>query len=431
MQVQVEEISPCRKKLHIEFPADFVAQEFGAVVKQIAAHARVQGFRPGKAPPRLVRTKFARQIQEEVRDRLLPQGYRNALEQEGLRPVAILDLKEDPLKEGEGFAFHVMCDVPPVFELPTYKGVKVKKETPEVTEENLDAVFNQLLDAEATYEDVERPVQDQDMVEVNYSGRCEKEPDKEQALADVGVDKAEGAWLLVDANTYLPGFRDALVGRSVGEKVQVVSLYPEDFARESLRGVEVVYEVEILAVREKKLPEVNEAFLQRFKVESEEELRLLLREDLERRAADQDRRRIEQEILGHLLNQTELDLPESEVQDETRETIYRMVRDVTKRGVSEEVLKEQKEKLFESASRTAADQVKLRYILSRIADEEKIEVDDTELNQEIRVMAMRQQVQPEQLRGYLKEKNLMENVRQDLRNRKTAVFLVEQADLVE
>lgn len=431
MQVQVEEISPCRKKLHIEFPAEIVNQEFSSVIGEFTRHATIQGFRPGKAPSRLVRTKFARQIREEVRDRLLPQGYRKALEQESLRPVAVLDLEEDPLKEGQGFAFHIMCDVPPVFELPPYKGVEVQGQAVEVDDEKVEAVLRELRESEATYADVDRPIQDGDLVQVNYQGRCEQEPEKEKALADVGVMNASAAWLLVDENTYLPGFHDALLGRKIGDKLQVVSHYPDDFGHESLRGVEALYEVDVLAVREKQLPEIDEKFLERFKLESEEELRKRLREDLESRATAQERSRQEQEILRRLLENTQLDLPESEVQNETRQAIYRMVRDVTTRGASEEELKENKDKIFESASRSAADRLKVRYILDRIADAEQIEVTDSELDREIMAMSMRQGVQMEKMRAHLREKNLTENVRQDLRAGKTLDFLVEQAVIVK
>ena len=417
--------------MHIEYPVESVDREFSAVIKEFATHARLQGFRPGKAPLRLVRSKFAKQIREEVRDRLLPQGYKKALEQEGLRPVAVLDVEEDALQEGLGFAFHVMCDVPPVFELPTYKGLEIPVEKGEVTEDNVDAVLNQLRESEANYQDAARPVQEGDMVQVNYQGRCEKQPEKDQALAEVGVQKADAAWLLVDEKTYLPGFRDALLGQSPGAKIQVVSLYPDDFGHESLRGVEAIYDVDVLAVREKQLPEIDEAFLQRFKAESVEDLRRLVRESLEERAAAEARGKAREQIVRRLLSDTQLELPESEVQDETRETIYRMVRDVTSRGASEDELKQHKDELFESASRTAADRVKVRYILDRIAQAEEIDVTDAEFNEEVRGMAMQQRVEPEALRSYLREKNMVENVRQDVRGRKTLDFLYEQAVIVQ
>jgi len=235
MNITVEEVGPCRKKLNIEFPADAVSSAYKDVVKEYARGAQIQGFRKGKAPTNLVRAKYSKQIAEEVRDRLVPEGYQKALAQEKIHPVAVLNLEQADVQEGQAFNYSVLCDIPPDFELPTYKGIALKREESEVPEGALEEALDRLRDQHATYADVERPVEEGDLVQVNYSATVDGVALDEVAMTATGLGEASEFWVLAEEKAFLPGFSDGLQGKTAGESASLDVCFPDEFPQEALR----------------------------------------------------------------------------------------------------------------------------------------------------------------------------------------------------
>ena len=429
MQVTVEDVGPCRKKLTIEIPAESVSEAYRNVTKEYASAVEIRGFRRGRAPTKVVRSKYAKQITEEVRDRLVPRGYQDALERENLQPVAVLSLDEPALRDGEVFAYTVTCDIPPDFELPSYKGIQLSKGETEVPEEAVDEALERVREQHASYTDVERGVAEGDLVQVNYQAAVDGKPLDDVAGAPTGLGEGEEFWVLAEEQAFLPGFSQGLLGKSAGEHVDIQVVFPDDHPQEALRGVTADYAVDVLVVRCKELPDLDQEFFEKLQVESEAQLREQIQEQLAHHYADADQRRMKGEIVARLLEDTDLELPESVVQDETRSSIYQMVRDITSQGMSEEDVQEHKEQIFERASQSAADKVKIRYILERIADAEDIRIEQDEFQQLVTRMAARQGVETGQFLSYLREQNMVENVREDMRAEKTMDFLLEQATI--
>ena len=189
MNIRVESAGQCRKNVFVEVPADLVKNEFGEVVQAYSQYAKIPGFRPGRAPRDLVRKRFAKEIAQEVKERLVPRAYQEAVKQQNIQTVAVLDVKEDPIEDGQPFSFTVVVDVTPEFPLPDYKGLKIEGKKIEISEEDVDSTIKRLQDQGGRYDDVTgRAVQTGDLVQVDYEGTIDGQPVETTGFDPLYVD---------------------------------------------------------------------------------------------------------------------------------------------------------------------------------------------------------------------------------------------------
>lgn len=429
MKIRVETTAPCRRQVHVEVPADQVTKEFAQTVEAYAGAARIPGFRPGRAPKDLVKRRFAKDIREEVKNRLVPQGYQEAVKTEKLQAVSVLDVKENELADGAPFSFSITLDVAPDFELPAYKGLALEGKKVEVTDADIDEVLKTLREQNARYEDIPaRAVQTGDMVQVDFEGTCEGKAFSELSAKAASLGAAKDFWIISDTeNEFLPGFAAGIAGSTPGEERDVTVTFPAGFIEPSVAGKTAQYHVKIKALREKRLPEIDAEFVKSLGVESIDNLRQRIREDLQQVRGDNERARLEGEIVRQLLQATKLDIPDSLLQDETQQAVYDLVRSNTNRGVGKDEIETNKEKIIETASQSAAERIKVRYILRRIADAEKIVATENEIGERIVQMAQRYRTTPDRLQKDLEENNAIGRVADEVRLIKTVSWLREQA----
>ena len=433
MNIRVETVGPCRREVHVEVPVEQVRSVFEEVTASYAKVARVPGFRPGRAPRDLIRRRYQKDIASDVKERLVPEGYQAAVKQEKLSTVAVLDVKEQALDEAQPFAFSVVLDVAPEFEAPTYKGIALTRKKEPVKEEDIDEVLKNIRDQNGRYEDVAgRPVQLGDLVQIDYTGTLDGQPVEQLAPKAKGMGEGKDFWLMADEqNQFLPGFAQGLAGAAVGDRREVTVDFPANFPEAALAGKKAVYTVLVKALREKKLPELDAEFLKGVGVASVEDLRARVRDDLANLRERNETRRLQGEIVKHLLEKTPLDVPESVLQEETRQEVYELVRQNQQRGISTEDIEGHKEELFDSATRSATDKVRLRYVLRKIAAEEKITVEEAEVETRIRGLAAGWGVPFERLKADMQKRNALGQVRDDVMMNKVLARVMELASITE
>lgn len=430
MNVKVENAGPCRKTLRIEMPSERVTAEYEQVLGAFAQTARIPGFRPGKAPRDLVKRRYAKDIEEEVKERLIPDGYHGALEQEKLSPVAVLGVHDVVFNLGQPMTFGVTLDIPPEFTLPVYKGLPLEGKKTEVTDQDVEEALNSVVEQNARWEEVsDRPAQRGDLVQIDYEGFCDNKPVEELAPKAAGLGKGKDFWMLADDNAFLPGFADGLAGAKIGEKRQVMVDFAADFVEKAVAGRKATYFADVKALRQKKLPALDDELAKSLGLASADELKTRVREDLLKQREEQEKRRRKSDIMKALLEATKLDVPESVVLQETRDAVYDIVRQNSYRGASREQIEESKDQIFEQASRSAGEKVKIRYILHRIADQEKVEATPEEVSARLAEMAAQYNVTPQQFRAELDKRNALDGVAEDIRVNKTLDFLLEQAKI--
>jgi trigger factor len=429
MNIAVEDIAPCRKRLKIEIPANRVTEELDRVTTGFQKEARIPGFRAGKAPKGMVEKRFAKEIEEELKRVLVPQAYRDAVKSKSLRVVSAPQIEDLNYQKGLSLSFSTVVELAPEFPLPDYKSIQVAKESPaEVTDADIQEVVDQMLGQFADYKTVEgRDLQEGDFAIVDYTGHVGGQPIAE-AVKDAGsLAAAKGFWLWIKPDTFIPGFAAAMIGAKAGETRTIEVTFPEDFGHGDLKGKQTSYTVSVHEIKERILPELNDAFAQEHFKSDVPELRENIRKDIVRQREQEIRSRQTGQILDALRAMAKFDLPDSLVQEETRRLVYDIVQENQARGIPQERLEEKKSEIFANAKSGAEDRVKLGFLLARIAEAEKIEVSRDELGREIALMAARYQTTPQKVLEQLQENQALGRIEEQILNRKTVEFLLQNA----
>jgi len=431
VNVTVENLAPCKKLLRVEVDVPTVDAAFNEVTHEFQKQARLPGFRPGKSPLHLVVKAFTTQIDDEVKRKLLSESYRRAIAEQKLHVVGQPDIEEIQFAKGQPYQFAVTLETAPEFELPEYKGLLVKREMAIVTEEDIERALDVLREQRATYTDVDREVKDGDFVVVNYTGTCDGRPITETAPAARGLTEKKGFWLHVRKDSFIPGFTEQLIGAKAGEKRTVTVDFPSQSVAPQLSGKQGVYEVEIVQVKEKVLPEANDEFARSYGAEDLAKLRAGVEADLQSELNQKIKRSVRDQLVRELLNRVKCELPESIVLSETRSAVYDIVRENQQRGVAKATIEQQKDQIFSVANTSAKDRIKAAFILGRIAEKEGIKAEQKEITQRIVWLAQQYNISPEKMVKQLQERNGLAEIEEQIISAKVFDYLELQARVEE
>jgi len=407
----------------VEVPVEKVNATFDAVTAEFQKAAQLPGFRPGKAPKHLITRSYEPRIVEETRKKLVEESFRAAAQQEKLNIVVTLDVEDQQFGRNQALQFTATVEVAPDFALPNYKGLAAKRELTVATEADVERALGILREQHAQYNDVDRPVQDGDVAVVNYTGTTDGKPLTDIAPTALGLTKKENFWVLIKTGSFLPGFTEPLVGAVKGDKRTVTVTLAEDFVHKELSGKTVVYEVEILGVKEKLLPVVDDAFAKQFGAADVATLLQGIRTDLQRELDFRQKRSVRDQIIKALSAQVDFELPESLVSNETRNLVYNVVNENQQRGVAKEFIEQKRDEIFTNAQVNARERVKTAFILNRIAAEEKLRVEDRDITQRVLQLAQQNNLTPEKMVKAIQERNAVNEIRQDILTGKVLDFL--------
>jgi trigger factor len=419
VNVTVEHLGPCKKLLRVELEPQDVEQERDAVIREVLRHARLPGFRPGKAPRQVVVRAFGTQIEGELRRKLIPEAYRKAIDQQKLRPIVAPDIEEGLAEPGKPIAFTATLETEPDFELPDYRNLPLRRDARAVTEEDVERALATIREERAKFADLARPVQNGDYVVVNYTGTCEGKPLSDWSPAARGLAQQKNFWLHVESGQFIPGFTDQLLGASAGEQRTVTVSFAPDFVAKELAGKTGVYAVEVVRVKERIRPAVDDALALAVGAANLQELKATLRQELNQELERKKKRQVRDQLVATLLGRVSCELPEDLVQHETRNVVYDIVRSNQERGVTKAAIDERREEIYTVASNSARERVKAMLVLRRIAENEKLQVTKEELAERIKQLADRHQIKPDKLARQLQERGALGQVQQDILEAKT------------
>lgn len=431
LNVNVENLAPCKKLLRIEVDVADVDSTFAEVTSQFCKQAQLPGFRAGKAPKAVVVKNYGDRIREEVKKKLTQDAYQKAMDQEKLKPAVYPDIEEIEFGTGKAYQFAATVETQPDFVVPEYKGINVERETKVIGEEDVAKALETLREQRVDYNDVERDLQRGDIGVVNYTGTVDGKPITDIAPTARGITEQKNFWVRAESDQFIPGFADQLIGMKVGENRTVDVTYPEDFVNSELVGKEGKYEVELVQVKERILPEVNDEFAKSFGAESLEKLQEGIKTDLENDFKHKQTRSERDQLVKHLMDAVKFDLPETVVAQETRSVVYDLVAQNQQRGVNRDVIEEQKDEIFTAANANAKDKVKAMYIMSAIAEKEGIKVEQQEIAARVGMMAQQYQMPPEKLAKQLQERNGFGEINEQILIGKVLDFLQLNAEVAE
>ena len=431
MEVTITDLSPCKKQLRIEIDAEAVNAKFDSVAKDFRRHAHLPGFRPGKAPLANVMRSYGDKIGEEAKRTLMSDSYAKALKENGLRPVIMPEVEELQFGHGKPFQYLATLEVTPAFELPEYNGLEVEKERRTVTGADIDKALDTLREQRVSYTDVDRPAGEDDFIVVNFTGTIDDKPITDLVKVARGLTEQKNYWLNAKHNPLIPGIVEALIGSGKDDKKTVTVTIPNDFIYEELVGKEARYEIEIVQVKEKSLPELDDKFAKGFGAESMDKLREGVEKDLKNELEYSLKKSVRNQCVDKLLDAVNCDLPETIVNEATRAAVHNIVQQNHQRGVGKEVIDENKDQIYANAKADAEVRVKANYILSKIAEKEGIKVTDQELSRQVAAMATQQKVKPQKLAQQLKDNGTIYQVQEEIMNAKVIDLLEEKAKVTE
>jgi trigger factor len=415
-----ETAATCRRELDLEIPADEVTKKLESVAKEFARVARVPGFRPGKAPVSLIRRRFADDIKGEVVQSLVPERVEKAVTEQKLTPVSQPQVEQLDFTEGQPLKFRAVFEVLPEFELANYKDLDLEMPAMEVSDDDVTKTLEEMRERAAAFAPVEgRPAENGDYVQLKLAGTPEGggEPiQAESVLCHIGAEET------------MEPFNENLRGANTGDHKNFDVAYPADYPDAKLAGKTYHYAVEVLGIKNKKLPEVNDEFAKDVSdATTLDELKTKIRENLEHQRDHKHKELLREKVLAAIIKLHDFPVPESLVQHQMDARLERVVRSLAAQGVDPRAVNVDWVTLRSRQQERAFDDVKAELIVDRIATAENIDITDEELNHELEHAATHSGESAPAIHARLTKQGTLDRMKAKLRSDKTLDWLAQNS----
>lgn len=315
--------------------------------------------------------------------------------------------------------------------MPEYKGLPARVQSRSVTDSDVERALTALRERKMTYPTVDRPAQLGDMAVINYTGTCEEKPIVQIAPTAKGLTAQKNFWVELGAQSFIPGFGEQLQGAKAGDKRTVTVDFPADFVTQQLAGKRGVYNVNIVEVKEKALPALDDALAKAYGAEDLEKLRAGVRKDLENELNFSRSKSIRSQVIQLLLGRVQCDLPESALGRETKNRVYRLVNSSQQRGLPREAIEQHKDQIFNSAAKDAKDRVKANFLFRKIAEKENLKVAREDLEHRVIYLAQASQTPVNKFVKELDKREGWGEIHEQILNEKVVDLLEANAKLEE
>jgi trigger factor len=412
-----------KRELAIEIPAAEVTRETEALIQKYQKVARLPGFRKGHVPASIIRQRFSEDIKTEVVEALVPRYFRKEADKQGMVPVSQPRVTDLHIHDGEPLRFKASFEVMPEIIVSGYKELRGDKSEITVTDEEVQHSLDHLRDQGATYSAIEgRSAADGDYVQAALDGKPKEGVEGQPVhMDDVLVE--------IGGKNTMPEFTEHLRGASAGDERVFDVVYPEDTQDQRLAGKTFTYTVKVLSLKQKSLPELNDAFAKELgEFEGIEDVKKRIRDNMEAEKKQNAEREGKDKLVAELVKRNEFDVPEALVDHQVDLRLERGLRALAAQGMRAEDIKKMDLNRLRAGQRDqAVQEVKASLLLDKIADLEKIEVGDEEIDHEIEALAKQTQQTSESVRARLTRDGALDRIRTRIRNEKTLSFLYDQS----
>lgn len=411
-----------KREIEVEVPAESVTQETEALIQKYQKLAKLPGFRRGHVPGSVIRMRFAEEIKSEVVDALVPKFFRQEAERKGLVPVSQPRISDLHIQEGEPLKFKASFEVMPAITIEGYKELRADKPAIAVTDEEVAQTLASIQEQRATFTSVEgRALENGDFAQVSLDGMPKESEGKPVHMDEVLVEIA--------GKTTMPEFTENLRGASAGDERIFDVVYPADFSDQRLAGKTLNYTIKVQAIKQKHLPELNDEFAREISEFSTlDEVRNKVRENMTAERQHEAEHQAKDKLVAELIKRNEFELPESLVERQIDLRLERGLRALAAQGMKAEDIKKMDIHRLRAGQRDqAVQEVKASLLLNQIAEEEKIEVTDQEIDREVEALAKQSKQSAEAIRTRLTREGVLDRIRSRIRNEKTLDFLYRQS----
>lgn len=374
MQVSLESTSNIERRMTIGVPAEEVDQQVDQRLREAAKQVRLNGFRPGKVPMKVVRQRFGPSVRQEVLGEVMRNAWMEAIQEQDVQPAGQPRLEPKTVEEGKDFEFVAVFEVMPEVEVGDLSQINVEKPWSEVQDKDINKMIDNLRRQQATFKEVKRKAKKKDLMTIDFTGTI----DGEEFEGGSGEDQQ----LTLGEGQMISGFEDQLVGAKTGEEHTLEVTFPEDYENEELAGKQAQFQVTVKKVEEPQLPELEKAFFEQFGVEAEteDEFREEVRKNMERELKNGIQNRIKQQVIDGMLEVTELEVPQSMVDQE----IERMKQEAVQQFGGQMDPSQLPSELFQDQ---AQRRIKTGLIFQQVVQDAGLEVDSERVDEKIREIA--------------------------------------------
>jgi len=421
---RIETTTSTKREIEIQIPSEEVSRETDARILKYQKLARIPGFRQGHAPPSIIRQRFSQDIQNDVIDALVPKYFRKETDRLGLIPISQPRVSDLHAHAGEAMHFKASFEVMPEVKVEGYKELRAEHPEISVSDEEVEQSLKGLQEQKAAFAPVEgRAIADGDYAQASLDGTPKQDEagTKPVHMDDVLVE--------IGGKNTMPEFTQNLRGVTAGEERTFDVVYPEDFSDERLKGKTFTYRVKVNAIKQKNLPELNDDFAKELgEFSTLDDVRQRIREGMEHERRHEAERAAKDKLLAELIRRNEFEVPEALVERQIDVRLERGLRALAAQGLKAEDMKKMDLPRLRAGQRDQAlGEVKAALLLDKIADEEKIEVADDEINREIEALATQTNQAPDAIRARLTRDGALDRIRNRIRNEKALDLLYRQS----
>jgi trigger factor len=417
-----ETLSSTKREIQVEVPAAEVSRQTESLIQKYQQMARIPGFRKGHVPASIIRQRFAEDLKSDVVEALVPKYFRQEAGKLGLRPVSQPRVTDLHIHDGEPMRFKATFEVMPEIKVEGYKELRADKLEIAVGDEEVEQSLEGLRERHASFVAVEgASAAEGEYVQVSLDGQPKQGDGKPVHMDDVLVE--------IGGRNTMPEFSEHLRGASAGEEKTFDVVYPQDFSDERLAGKTVTYSVKVQGIKQKHLPELNDQFAKEVgEFSNLDEVRKRIREGMEAERKHDAERAAKEKLLDELIRRNDFEVPEALIENQVDLRLERGLRALAAQGLKSEDMKKMDLPRLRAGQRDqAVRDVRTALLLDKIAEEEKIEVTDAEVNGEIEALAIQSKQPAEAIRARLTREGALDRIRNRIRDEKTLDLLYHQS----
>ncbi len=418
MQVSVEATGGLERRMTVDVPGERISQEVDKRLQKMARTTRIKGFRPGKVPMKVIKSRYGSQVRQEVLGEVVQSSFYEAVTKENLQPAGTPQIEPKEGDEEEGFSFIATFEVMPEIDPASLEGAEIEKVTAEVTDADVDKMLETLRKQNAEWEKVDREAQDGDRVVLDFKGTIDGEVFKGGEGENVPVTLGGGRMI--------KGFEEGLMAAKAGEERTLDLSFPDDYGYKEVAGKPVQFQVKIHAVEEPRLPEIDDEFAKRFGVESADALKKEVRDNMERELEQTLRARVKQQVMDKLVELNDVEVPKALIENESRALLEQMRQNMQvpqgKQGpdLSPSMFEEQ-----------AAKRVTLGLILAEIIKRNELKAEPDQVRAAVEKIAASYEKPEEVLGWYYGDQRRLGEIESSVLEDRVVDWVLEQAKVTE
>lgn len=427
--IKIEDSGPATKRVTIEIPESRIKDELNKQFKDLRQHATIPGFRPGHVPAKLLEKKFSNDVKDQVRRNLISESYQQAISKNNLEPIGEPEF-ENPqginLPESGNLSFSFSLEVQPQINLPELKGVKVKKPKIQVSDENVEQAMKNLREQQGSLVPVEnRGIEENDFVTADVIAKVDGAEVAKQNDAQLSIRPARVAGVQVQD---LP---EKMKGAKSGDTKTFTAKAGEDHPHEPMRNKDVEFSITVKDIKKLEPVVIDQEFLDSLGFQNEQELRDALREQLVERIDYDVQQAQREQVNKYLLDNVQFELPTKMSSRQADRVVQRRAMDLMSRGMPQEQVQQLVGQLRQGAQDEAARELKLFFILQKIANEREVDVDEAELNGRIAMLAAQRGQRPEKMKQEMAKNGSLQSLYIQMREQKALDTILEAAEIEE